>query len=112
MNILQIFKVWPKCYCHVCKKRVWVKKLHYASFFKSWRAQCKSCYSFVPEMGAASIKVGADGVHSKRFMEKHRGSVPDKIKEKHFSHKRDAAWRKTANAGGRIGYRGDGTTVK
>lgn len=83
----------------------------YDSYSEVWRAKCKTCYTLLPKVGSAAISVGLGGIHSKAFYAKHKGSVPDKIKERHMDHSKKAKWRKTANYGGRMGFNGKGQQV-
>ena len=105
-DIFYITGIWPRTFCFKCKKNVWTNfpKRWWGG---KWRTKCRKCYSVLPGASSHSIRIGASGILSKRFQDKHRGSVPDNIKERHQGGKKN--WRKLANFGGRMGFRGDGT---
>lgn len=108
---LQAISIWPRSYCPYCRCTVWMGIPWYDKWLERWRAKCRKCYSMLPVLKGAAIKIGSSGIHSKRFYEKHKGSVPDKIKERHMDDSKKAPWRKLANMGGRIGFKGNGKQV-
>lgn len=107
---LSFFTMWPKTYCHHCKAKRWSTFPRYDSYSECWRAKCKTCFNLLPRIQSGAVHIGAEGIHSKAFYAKNKGSVPDAVMERHMDDKK-APWRKTANLGGRMGFKGNGKQV-